>query len=701
VISGETRSAFAASGAIGFPVSLAARSAVAFSVTAPRLGEARLLGAASAVSFAASASARLVVPWPLRGSGAGVFGSSGFLRLVLPQLLTAGPFDIPGTINYVLDPGYEHLSGGARGLGWSAAGATLAADAGSAWWGDASARANFAAAGQMVSISTIGGINTTNESWWTGSIRAKATTGSPSVRVRLAAVYADGTTIAGNERVLSLSGAWRVLETEPLRADPGRRLHRLELQVLATGATTVLLDGAQVEEGTGATGFCSGSMGAPAGVWLGPANQSPSWRQTRPMQVAGCGRGGILRVSARLYRATWDNRWQEDLSDWVIAGSVDADPGRELTWSLDCTLAGEGWNRLRPYLDWIAPWLSITYPDGSVSEGQLGLYLALDSPASRGESGATVDLRAVDPLWLLGAQEFALPIIARAGMKKTDLARKLLRNAVLTGGDGGDRTDPEDLGQVPNPTRRLSIPDVDRTFRKDVEWPRDTSRLDLVNELLQGAGCTPLHSTAEGALASRRLGVEGADGVYRRLADRTPVRTYVANLPPGRELADGARPFSRGMTGDVVGRIVTTPKADRLEDEVALVNDRPEGGRIQRRFQIRDRDNPRAVWGENGRRRRRRIHGRLVEDDATADEVAQALAEQMSLRTGTATVRVLPEPDLDLLHETVGLALWDRDGEPVASGQWAVQRVHWGFTPSDAVMELSLGRVDGLEGIVR
>ncbi|MGI9252168.1 MAG: hypothetical protein ACR2J8_00340, partial [Thermomicrobiales bacterium] len=492
-----------------------------------------------------------------------------------------------------------------------------------------------------------------------------------------------------------------VLETGPLRTDSGKRLQRLDLQVIAAGASTVLLDGAQVEEGAGATGFCAGSMGAPSGVWLGPANQNPSWRQTRPMQTAGCGRGGVVRVSARLYRSTFDNRWQEDLSDWVIAAAVDADPGRELTWSLDCTLAGEGWNRLRPYLDWIAPWLSIAYPDGSVSEGQLGLYLVLDSPASRREHGFTVDLRAVDPLWLLGAQEFALPIRARAGMKKTDLVRRILRNSVLTGGDGGDRTDPEDLGQTPNPPRRLSIPDLDRTFRKDVEWPRDTSRLDLVNEVLQGAGCTPLYSTAEGALAARRLGTEGADGVYHRLGDRTPVRTYVANLPAGRELAGGARPFSRGMTGDVVGVIDTSPKADRLEDEVAIVNDRPEGGRIQRRFQIRDGDNPRAVWAENGRRRSRRVRGRLVEDDATADEVAQALAEQLSLRTTTATVRVLPEPDLDLLHETVGLAVWDRNGDPAANGQWAVQRVHWGFTPADAVMELALGRVDGLEGIVR
>jgi hypothetical protein len=701
VFVGDTTAAFGASGAVGFAVSFEGDTVTRSATSTPLLGSDQPLVPVSALRIDALATGRLLVPWPLVGGASASFGTSGFLRLSLPDLLPAGPFDIPGTINYVLDPGYEYVSGSTRGLGWTATGAILAADTSSPWWGDASARATFTAPDQQIVVATIAGINTTDARVWTGSIRAKLVSGVDTVRVCVVARYSDGSSTVGPERTLALSGAWRVLATDPVRSEFGRHLFRLELQVRSTGAAVVLLDGAQLEEGTEATGFCAGALGAPSGSWLGPANQSPSWRQTRAMHLASSGRGGIVQVNARLYRSTFDNRWQEDLSDWVIDGAVDADPGRALTWSLDCTLAGEGWARLRPYLDWVAPWLSISYPDGSVSEGQLGLYLVLDSPAARRESGFTVDLRAVDPLWLLDAQEFALPVRARAGTKKTDLVRRILRNAVLTGGSEGDRTDPEELGQAPNPPRRLSIPDLDRVFRKDAEWPRDTSRLELVNEVLQGAGCTPLFSTAEGVLAARRLGREGADGVHDRLGDRTPVRTYVANLPPGRELAGGARPFSRGMTGDVVGVIDTTPKADRLEDEVALVNDRPEGGRIQRRFQVRDRDNPRAVWTDNGRRRRRRIHGRLVEEDATAHEVAQALVEQLSLRTTTATVRVLPEPDLELLYETVGLAVWDRNGDPAANGQWAVQRVRWGFTPSDAVMELGLGRVDGLEGIVR
>jgi len=609
---------------------------------------------------------------------------SGYTAYIFPRILPSRPVDIPGTINLVMDPGYE------SGVGWVLWSGALTAT-NDAWTGAQSARWTASTSGQLLYVETMRGIATRQADTYVGSLRVRGT--ATGIGIRLEAVFTDGTVQPGDAATVTATSAWSLVELPTVTVATDRTLDYLRVRVASGGAATLDLDGVQVELGQKATAWCSGALGDPSGTWLGVPNASPSWRQTVPYWTGGVatptgGRGGALRVEAKLYRATYDNRFIEDLSEWVVSGQVTMDTNRDVTWSLDATLLGDGWERLTPYLDWVAPYLTVTFPDGSVSQGQLGLYLVMDSPVSRSEYGYTVQLMAMDPLWLLGAQGLPWSLAVGINHVKTTVVRQLLEGAVLTRSDvaNGANNAPRRY-LLPTATDSANQPAV---FSEAAEFEQGASRLSVINDILLSAGCSPLYTTRTGMFTTRRLN--------DTLASRSPVRTYAANAPAGYELGNR---IDRGLFGDVISTVETTPIGDGLTNEILLVNDRPDAP-MAVRYRITDSDNYRSfAGGSTGRNRRatRMIANRFLDHPEYAAQVARALAESLSLKNRTARVRVVPEPHLDLGREVVGMAVFDADGRPAITGKWYVERASYGFTPSDAWMELDLAKVYGVVGV--
>lgn len=682
------------------------------------------LPAVTAVAASLSEATALTAGLLLAAESLAAAEAQGFIWYDYPEIVAAGGNDVPGTVNYLPDPSYE------TGIGWEVVSGSGTAST-DAWAGSRSLAWSMGTANRTLRIETARGLGFADGATYVGSVRVKGPL--DSVQARLEAVYADASVQSGTEAAVAAGADWTLVTTPPLATDGAKTLDHLRLRLNNTAAGTVLVDGAQVERGTAPTGWCSGALGAPAGAWLGNPDASPSWRQTirvvnaartvaeaetvAPVAPVGAeggrgraereedgaraaarygapfgltgGRGGALRVEARLYRATWDNRFLEDLSEWVVSGRVEMDTNRDVTWSLDATLLADGWSRLTPYLDWVAPYLTITYPNGTVSQGQLGLYLVMESPRSWREYGSTVQLTAVDPLWLLNSQ--GLPsTLAAVGFStgKSDFVRSLLAGAVLTQGDVA--------GSQANPRRRYQIPTVTLSngqpsgFGPGVEFEAGMSRLRAINEVLLSAGCTPLYTTRTGVFTTRRLDTT--------LNDRQPARTYAANAPAGWNLENRT---DRGLFGDVIDAIDTSPYGDGLQNEVLLVNDSP-WSPMQVRYRITDADNRRSLLGgTTGRNRRntRTVTSRFMDDAAEAARVARAIAESLSLRNETARLRVVPEPHLELAREVVGLAVFDAEQRPVLTGRWAVQRASYGFTPGDAWMELEVARVRPISGV--
>jgi hypothetical protein len=392
----------------------------------------------------------------------------------------------------------------------------------------------------------------------------------------------------------------------------------------------------------------------------------------------------MLTIKAQMYRCTYDNQRLEDISDAVISGTVSCDPGRDVTWSLDAELTLEGWKRLKPYRDWVAPVMTVTYLDGTVRRGQLGLYLVLDSPEVHEEDTGTVRLEALDMLWLLASQGLGNPYVALANADKIKAVGDLLDRAVLTETGRG-----KNLYTLPR--------GINQRFRKKMEWPTYTPRLDVINDILQGSGCYPLWVTRNGRLTTRERG-------RARLKDRSPVRTYFANLPPGVRLRRGEG-APGGLSGEVVGAVETVPRAIDLTNEIVVINDDPEpateGGRgAKGQHRITHPDNKRSKDAKAGRRKRKTRRYPVLDDDATAARVAKALAEELSTRNVTARLTVLPDPELDFIQETVALAIWNTSGRKIAVGQYKIHSVTYGFTPEDALMEIECGRIDNADDVL-
>lgn len=400
-----------------------------------------------------------------------------------------------------------------------------------------------------------------------------------------------------------------------------------------------------------------------------------------------------LRISSRMYRCTYDNQRLEEITDYLLSGSVTMDPGRDVTWTLDAEITPEGWDQLKPYRDWVAPWLTVEYPDGSVREGQLGLYLVLDSPQRHDEITGAVQLEAMDALWLLNAQGLGANLRAAKDVNKRDLVMQLLDYAVLTETGRGANLYTIPKLEHDNPRR-------DAKFAKTMEWPAYTSRLQAINDILRGAGAYSLWATRTGRLTTRERGRE-------KLSQRAAVRTYYANLPEGVRVRRGQE-APGGLMSEVVGTVVTTPRSVDLMNEIVVVGSDPppetddaDGGRKKRgKHRISHPDNKRSKDVTAGRKGRATRRYPVLDDDATAARVAKALAEELSTRNVTATVTVLPDPSLDLTHETVNLLIYRPDGRKVAGGQYAVHSVRYGFTPDDGVMELELGRIDDAGDVI-
>ena len=387
-------------------------------------------------------------------------------------------------------------------------------------------------------------------------------------------------------------------------------------------------------------------------------------------------------VETRLWRCTYDNELVEDITPYFVEAGVSMDPENDETWTMEVVMSWEGWKKLDVFEDWIAPVLHVWYPNGLYRYGQLGRYFVLDSPESHSEITAKVKLTCGDPLWLLARQEFHDILEVLENEKKTRVVQKILSQAILTEAQGG---------------RRLyAIPEREQRFKRKREWDPELSVLEIANEILHSAGCYPLWTNKKGVITSKIMG-------EARLKNRHPIRTYSANLPDTVFLLPNERPLG-GLISEVVGVIDTSPQGDDLINDALVINDSLHGDRVQVRGKITHPQNPRSVFRrkKDGKRRRkvRKIHNPVIDEDATAEEVAKTILDEISTRNKTAKLSVLPDPHPDFARGTIACHIYNLSGEGVLVGQYAVHRVSYGLRPSSATMTFDIGRIDDADDVL-
>lgn len=590
--------------------------------------------------------------------------------------------ELSGTVNMHENPGAED------GLqGWYATGgATIAQEVTTVWEGARGVRVTLpgVAAGEGFYIRSVAGTDLTGQSRNIyGSVFAAAN--AVALKNYSVARYTDGSFTTGEEIttvVLTNAPDWQRMIAVPVSTDPAKKVAWIETYfvTIATQAGTIYADGAQMEEdrGDGPTQWASGSYTPETGIWAGIPNRSVVVRQPIAIQRSMVGFGGHYEIDVQLWRMTWDNQQVENISNYVTSGGVVADASRPSTWSIDCTMTRDGWEKMNPNFDWIAPFLTLREADGTTSVGQLGLYFVVPSEQQREEHRGTARVNAFDPLWLVARQGLTGNLVARGGVDKGRTLRLVLDGAVLTGG----------TEEEPGGRRRYFIPDTGKGWGKDKEWIKDDNRLVIANDIAKSAVFMPLYTSGTGFMSTRKRGDS-------RWKNREPVRVWSAHVPDDFVVPGYMRGNVFDMPHEIIGKIPTVPKAMDLFDEILLVNDDPDRNRVYVKGKIKGKNgkHPRVVGEGKGRHRTKKLKVPYLDDEATAVELAAALADDLSVLTEYTTITVVPDPRVDYINETVATAIYDMYGDEVAVGHWKVNRVQYTLWPASPRMTLELSRI--------
>ena len=451
----------------------------------------------------------------------------------------------------------------------------------------------------------------------------------------------------------------------------------LQVDLLSTGinSATVDLDGVQLERGGQPTQFAIGSYGAPYHKWSGAAHASTTIRTDIPYDLGTVGERGALRMTPRLFRATYLNEHLEELTDHVISADVTMDPDRAIKWTLKARMTGAGYAKLTPYNDFLAPTLRVDYPDGTSREGQLGLFVVKPSPATHTELTTTVDLNGEDPTSLLALQGFGAPYTVTAG---TNVTTRI--NTILTGAGFGEN--------------RRTIPASTRTMQVDTTWDEKQTKLKVVNELLRSIGYYTLGADNDGTLTSFP---------YRDLKRTQPAKTYAANLPDTAEPTTAQA--AAAARSEVVGAVTVTPVVDRLANKVVVVLSNPRRSSVRIVKTISNPIHPSTIAfypGVNASINRttyQRIYYYANAADNAMDELGRKMLQEVGSLYHRIVLAAMPDPKADLFHGTVDLAVYNARQEPVAVGRYWCRGVTYGMTRRSATMRMDLARLEEVESI--
>jgi len=503
--------------------------------------------------------------------------------------------------------------------------------------------------------------------------------GVTGINAFLRFVYTDATFTDGDVSIgLALTASWTPVYLAQGTPDPAKTLNYIALVVVKetmAASLTFWADGCQIEELEQPTQFAIGSYGAPYHKWSGAAHASTTIRTDIPYDLGTVGERGALRMTPRLFRATHLNEQLEELTDHVISADVTMDPDRAIKWTLKARMTGEGYAKLTPYNDFLAPTLRVDYPDGTSREGQLGLFVVKPSPATHTELTTTVDLNGEDSTSLLALQGFGAPYTVLAGTNVTSTV-----NTILTGAGFG-------------PNRR-TIPASARTMQVDTTWDEKQTKLKVVNELLRSIGYYTLGADNDGTLTTFP---------YRDLKRTQPAKTYAANLPD--TAAPTAVQAAAAARSEVVGAVTVAPVVDRLANKVVVVLSNPRRTKVRIVHSITNPIHPSTVTytSSAGHTITRTIRHRHYYYVSAADNAMDELARKMLQEVGSLYHRIalaaMPDPKADLFHGTVDLAIYNARQEPVAVGRYWCRGVTYGMTRKSATMKMDLSRIEETQSI--
>jgi hypothetical protein len=356
-------------------------------------------------------------------------------------------------------------------------------------------------------------------------------------------------------------------------------------------------------------------------------------------------RVGSVQLTPKLYRATIDGERREDISAIVRSGKVTYDQDRETQMSFACVVSDP--SAVEPYQDFLAPELTLTYPDGHVVTEPLGLY-AVAPPrrdASPQQTKGTLDGR--DLGWILSSATVASPYTIAAGSNCMDAVAALIASVGIT---------------------RYSLPATAHVFDADTTWPPGTRKLRIASDILGGIGMYVLYMRRDGWLTTmpRRTLIEAEPAV--RYA--TPAESYVR----------------------VVRSQILEPDVSRIYNTITVMRDDPTKATIYATAINDDPESPVSTTSTGlALAPPEPIRVQTLSSQTEADALARSLLEEAAAVYTKLTLTTSPDPSRNP-HEVYELAVSNAAGD-VAAGKWWCSGWQIGFTPADGPMIHELNKL--------
>lgn len=565
---------------------------------------------------------------------------------------------LTNTVNMITNPSVEvNESGWASGDTSASIASYLNRTSEFSWVGSYSLKVgcttNTAAAGQRSYASTSYQISVTpgDELWASCRVKASSTNLAPGIMVEFFT--------AGNASI-------SIVETDPTAnaaTTTAFHLKTLGMIVPATASYCIFsvyvayraanmanthcwFDGIQFEEKDNYTTYCDGDQ--PGCVWLGTAHLSQSRRDAKFVPRGTVGRLGVVKMEPRLYVATNTNVFTNNITDWIVSGQVTLDTDRDVPMTFQAQIRHP--DRLKPFVDYLAPYLTLVYTDGTIAAHQVGLFVVLPPQKEYTfvDTVGTVD--AYDPTWWLSKQSFDRTYTLKKGANYTDAMRAIVTGAGFT--------------------RHVIQSSGKTNGGEDKTWPPGTSKLQIFNDMADAINWYHLHADRAGVLRSFKfLDIDRAEPAGRYVSGENSVVIEPFSMSHDLEKLCNRVVVVKESTTNEPGSVI---KAVRVNNNPASPTSIPAlGGEITR-----------VVTDGN------------VEDQADAEELADKLIKEWGSVYINATLRTLPEPWHDP-YEVYRLDLDRYNGQdiPEASGRYIAKGWRLGFSPSDAAMEHTLFRI--------
>lgn len=351
--------------------------------------------------------------------------------------------------------------------------------------------------------------------------------------------------------------------------------------------------------------------------------------------------GGTVTIEPELWRADVNGNLLQNLTHFVEEGSVDWDESRSGGTMMGCSFTLSRPNLLTAYRDFIIPFQTLRYDSGTVVRTQVGHFVVLPS----GESHTAIDSRSV-----VTGVDMTYRLSMAKSLDRVNYASGTNLRAILV----------SIMGSVG--ITKYNFPSTTKVLSADKSFSLGTPMISQANHFAHRFGWYMMFMERDGSIRSLP---------YRNLTTSQPSKLYTED-----HLVDVLE--------------VEAPPSDKFANVVILTKDVTDGSPL---ISIARQDNPAVPWSTAA------LNMEIVygpeniddaEDQTALDLLAQSRLDNSAAYEKVVTITTLPDPRQDV-RRTVDLYL--QGDKAHLNGRYRVKAWRIGFTPDDALTQVTLGRV--------